>query len=108
MLFRSIAAVPAIGGADISAERIKKMLETQGVVVGINDTYINDFVDNPVYGMPFGQVSGVCDDLFVVRNMTKAVLPKTESFDALILQGLEDSCAHLSIHDAVVIKDQVA
>lgn len=54
-----IAAAPAIGGADISAERIKKMLETQGVVVGINDTYINDFVDNPVYGMPFVVAEGI-------------------------------------------------
>ena len=35
------------------------MLETQGVVVGINDTYINDFVDNPVYGMPFVVAEGI-------------------------------------------------
>ncbi|MCM1321108.1 MAG: FapA family protein [Bacteroides sp.] len=48
---------PAIGGADVSAEQVERLLETQGVVAGINRQAIDDFVDNPVYGIPY-QVAG--------------------------------------------------
>lgn len=44
---------PAIGGADVSFEQIKRTLETHGVVAGINDEKIRDFVDSPVYGVPY-------------------------------------------------------
>lgn len=44
---------PAVGGADISEEQIKRMLTNQGVVAGINDDKIKEFVDHPVYGTPY-------------------------------------------------------
>ena len=44
---------PAIGGADISADQIRRALQTQGVVAGISEEKINEFVDSPVYGVPF-------------------------------------------------------
>ncbi|MFI3257060.1 MAG: FapA family protein [Spirochaetales bacterium] len=48
-----IATAPAIGGADITADRIKKMLISQNISVGISDEKIDAFIDNPVYGMPY-------------------------------------------------------
>lgn len=46
------AMAPAMGGAEISADMIVRALETQGVVVGIENDKIDEFVDNPVYGAP--------------------------------------------------------
>jgi len=46
------ATSPAMGGADISADQIKRMLGIQGVVAGISDEKIDEFVDTPVYGIP--------------------------------------------------------
>lgn len=48
-----IASSPAIGGSDLTSEKIRNMLEIQGVVAGINDEKIDDFVDTPVYGIPY-------------------------------------------------------
>ncbi|MGI5172185.1 FapA family protein [Treponema sp. OMZ 840] len=53
-----IASAPAIGGAEISADRIMKMLDAQRIVVGINKEYIDSFVDKPVYGTPFVVAEG--------------------------------------------------
>lgn len=50
---------PNIGGEEISADRISRMLATQGVVVGINDEKIAEFVDNPVYGVPYTVAEGI-------------------------------------------------
>ncbi len=50
---------PAIGGADISVEQICRALETQGVVAGINEEKISEFVDSPVYGIPYEVASAV-------------------------------------------------
>ncbi len=47
------AMAPAMGGAEISADMIRRALDTQGVVAGVEDDKINDFVDNPVYGTPY-------------------------------------------------------
>lgn len=47
------ATSPAIGGADISGDKIKRMLESYGVVAGISDEKIEEFVDMPVYGIPY-------------------------------------------------------
>ncbi len=43
---------PAPGGAEISPEQIVRALETQGVVAGISQEKIDQFVDMPVYGYP--------------------------------------------------------
>ena len=50
---------PAIGGADVSADQIRRALETQGVVAGINDEKISEFVDSPVFGMPYEVASAI-------------------------------------------------
>lgn len=50
---------PAIGGADISAGQIRRALETQGVVAGIDEEKISEFVDSPVYGMPYEVASAI-------------------------------------------------
>lgn len=47
------ATSPAIGGADISADVIKNKLESYGVVAGILGEKIDEFVDIPVYGIPY-------------------------------------------------------
>ncbi|MBR4323580.1 FapA family protein [Treponema sp.] len=43
---------PALGGADISVEQIKRALTQQGVVAGISDEKIQALVDNPSYNEP--------------------------------------------------------
>ncbi len=43
---------PSMGGADISADQIRKAIETQGVLTGISDEKINALVDSPVYNAP--------------------------------------------------------
>lgn len=47
------ASSPAVGGADLSPEKIRHQLEVQGVQVGIDDEKIEEFVDNPEYGVPY-------------------------------------------------------
>lgn len=46
------ASAPSLGGSEINADMIRRALETQGVVSGFEDDKINEFVDNPVYGVP--------------------------------------------------------
>lgn len=52
-------SAPNIGGEEISADRISRMLATQGVVVGINEEKIAEFVDDPVYGVPVTVAEGI-------------------------------------------------
>jgi uncharacterized protein (DUF342 family) len=63
---------PAIGGQEVSAEHIKRMLGIQGIVIGIDDKKINDYVDNPVYGVPYVVADGIvpCDgrDAYIAYN----------------------------------------
>ncbi len=54
-----VATAPAIGGADISEERIEKMLHAQGITTGIVKEKMIEFVDNPVYGVPFVVAEGL-------------------------------------------------
>ncbi len=54
-----IATAPAIGGADISSQRIEQMLQTQGVKNDIDREKIIEYIDNPVYGVPFVVAEGV-------------------------------------------------
>lgn len=44
---------PAIGGADVSPEMINRFLQVQGVLAGIDNEKIMEFVDTPVYGIPY-------------------------------------------------------
>ena len=46
------ATAPAMSGSEVTAEMITQALSTQGVVVGIEEDKISEFVDNPVYGTP--------------------------------------------------------
>lgn len=52
MLATVTVTPPALSGAEISAEQIIRNLETQGVVAGIEEDKIAEFVDNPVYNVP--------------------------------------------------------
>ena len=46
------ATAPAMSGGELTADQIRRALETQGVVAGIEDDKIEEWVDNPVYGAP--------------------------------------------------------
>ncbi len=50
---------PAIGGADASFDQIVRMIKAQGVLAGILEDKINEFVDSPVYGVPYRVASAV-------------------------------------------------
>lgn len=52
MLATVTVTPPAMSGAEISAEQIIRNLETQGVVAGIENDKIDEFIDNPVYNVP--------------------------------------------------------
>jgi len=45
-----IANAPGPGGADLSKEEIEAFLRNFGIVHGIRDDRLNDFIDSPVYG----------------------------------------------------------
>ena len=47
------ATAPSVGGSEITSEAIIRALETQGVVAGIDNHKIDDFIDRPVYGIPY-------------------------------------------------------
>ncbi len=47
------ATAPGIGGAEIMADTIANALNSQGVVAGVDMAKIDEFVDHPVYGLPY-------------------------------------------------------
>lgn len=47
-----IVTAPAPGGSEIAPQQIVRALETQGVVAGISNEKIDQFVDMPIYGIP--------------------------------------------------------
>lgn len=53
------ATAPAMSGAEVSTDQIKRMLQAQGVVAGIEDEKILEFVDNPVYNVPYEVAAAV-------------------------------------------------
>ncbi|MBQ9238799.1 MAG: FapA family protein [Treponema sp.] len=59
MLATITATSPGIGGAEISSEMIHRFLKIQGVVAGINEDKIAEFVDNPVYNIPYEVAAAV-------------------------------------------------
>lgn len=44
---------PAMSGSEVSPNAIVRALQTQGVVAGIDENKINEFIDNPVYNIPY-------------------------------------------------------
>ena len=52
------AQSPEKGGADIEFDQILRQLKNQGVTFGINEDKIHEFVDNPVYGVPYVVAEG--------------------------------------------------
>lgn len=47
------AMAPGVGGAEIMADTIASALSSQGIVAGVNLTKIDEFIDHPVYGLPY-------------------------------------------------------
>ncbi|WP_428768317.1 FapA family protein [Treponema sp. HNW] len=82
-----VASAPATGGAEISADRILRMLDSQRIVAGINKEYIEAFVDNPVYGTPYLVAEGLVPvdgrDAYIAYNFetdrSKLRIKETES-----------------------------
>ncbi|MBQ9538707.1 MAG: DUF342 domain-containing protein, partial [Treponema sp.] len=46
-------SAPGASGSEISADQIRNALRTQGVVAGISEEKISEYIDNPVYNVPF-------------------------------------------------------
>jgi len=80
-----VVSAPAIGGAEVSAERITRMLDAQRIVVGINKEYIDAFVDNPVYGVPYVVAEGK---------------PAVDGKDAYIAYSFETDTSKLHIKES--------
>ncbi len=76
---------PTIGGAEVSAKQIERMLTNRGIVAGINKERIDDFVDNPVYGIPY--------------LVAEAVLP-VDGRDAYIAYNFETDRSKLKFKEA--------
>lgn len=53
------ATAPAMSGADITASMIEKALKVQGVVAGMEPEKISEFVDTPVYNIPYEVAAGI-------------------------------------------------
>ncbi|GHV69915.1 polymerase [Spirochaetia bacterium] len=44
-----VVTAPRLGGSDIPVEEYQKLLKSQGIVFGINEEFLSDFADRPVY-----------------------------------------------------------
>ncbi|MBO7485199.1 MAG: DUF342 domain-containing protein [Spirochaetaceae bacterium] len=53
-----LATAPMKDGGEISSDYIERQVKKRGVVHGINREKIDEFVDNPVYGIPFVVAEG--------------------------------------------------
>ena len=53
-----VATAATFGGADISYQRIKKILQNQSLEKNISHDKVIEFIDNPVYGMPYTVAEG--------------------------------------------------
>ena len=76
---------PSMSGSDVSPEAIKRALQTQGVVAGIDEKKIQDFVDNPVFNIPY--------------EVASAVLP-VDGKDAYIAYNFETDRSKLKMKEA--------
>lgn len=54
-----IVDAPSMSGADASSEQIINALKAQGVLAGINEEKVAEFVDNPIYSAPFEVASAI-------------------------------------------------
>jgi uncharacterized protein (DUF342 family) len=79
------ATPPAMSGSEISADAIKQKLRIQGVVAGISDEKINEFVDTPVYNIPF--------------EVAAAILP-VDGRDAYIAYNFETDRTKLKLEES--------
>ncbi|MCQ2596262.1 MAG: FapA family protein [Treponema sp.] len=65
-------SAPGASGAEASAENIVRLLKQQGVLAGIDENKINEFVDNPVYGIPYEVAAAVLpvngNDAYIAYN----------------------------------------
>jgi len=50
---------PSMSGAEVSEETIMRALKSQGIVAGFDEKRIAEFVDNPVYNIPYEVCSAV-------------------------------------------------
>ncbi len=76
-----IVTQPAMSGAEASPESIKRALSSQGVIEQcFDETKINEFVDNPVYNIPF--------------EVANAILP-VDGKDAYLLYNFETDVKRL-------------
>ena len=76
-----IVTQPAMSGAEASPESIKRALSSQGVIEQcFDETKINEFVDNPVYNIPF--------------EVATAILP-VDGKDAYLLYNFETDVKRL-------------
>lgn len=53
------ATAPGMGGADISLQMIERALKWHRINVGIENDKIAEFIDNPVYDVPYEIASGI-------------------------------------------------
>lgn len=54
-----VVDAPTMGGADMTADVIIRNLKAQGILLGIDEQKVSDFVDSPVYGTPCEVATGV-------------------------------------------------
>lgn len=63
---------PSMSGAEASLDQIVRMLKQQGVLAGIDEQKIMEFVDNPVYNIPYQVAAAVLPvdgkDAYVAYN----------------------------------------
>ena len=63
---------PEMSGADVSYEMIERCLKQQGVVTGFLEDKMREFVDNPVYNIPYEVASAILPvdgrDAYVAYN----------------------------------------
>lgn len=76
---------PGMSGAEISPDDVRKALRTQGVNSGISDEKIAEFVDNPVYNIPF--------------EVAHAVMP-VDGRDAYIAYNFETDTSKLKLKES--------
>ena len=78
---------PSQGGSELSEEKIINTIKTQGVVAGILEDKIIEFVDNPVYDMPYEVAAAIqpvhgadaCIEYMFETDSTKLKLKETEN-----------------------------
>lgn len=76
---------PSAGGSEITEEQIRRAIATQGVVAGVKDDKIKEYIDNPIYNMPY--------------EVAAAVLP-VDGRDAYIAYNFETDRSKLKLKES--------